>query len=84
MVETMYTLDHTPSVVRYPRGSGFGAAVLRDIYTQASLQCQQDVYNAYSSNTLTTGRGRVLEVGKGRVVKPGENVSTNMVSMTSL
>jgi len=32
MVETMYLIDDLPSVVRFPRGNGYGAATLKNLF----------------------------------------------------
>lgn len=76
MVETQYAIDTGPSVVRFPRGSGYGEQVLRDTYAEAPQQHQEAVRLAYPSNgALTAARGTAQEVGKGRVIKPHSNVS---------
>jgi 1-deoxy-D-xylulose-5-phosphate synthase len=62
MVETSYTIDRWPSVVRFPRGSGYGAEKLTEIYGSTAL----------GPNNELPARGEVLPIGKGRVVKKGE------------
>lgn len=81
MVETLYSIDHSPSVVRYPRGSGYGEEVLRSVYAEASPQDQDALNSAYPSNNgaLCTARAATLEIGKGRVVKPPAQVSTGVM-----
>jgi len=59
MVETAYSIDTLPSALRYPRGNGYGAEVLRDVLGTELV------------NGELPARGRVLPVGKGRVVKQG-------------
>jgi hypothetical protein len=62
MVETSYMINNRPSVVRFPRGSGYGAEILKDIIGSTNLK---------STNELPP-RGKVLPIGKGRIVKKGE------------
>jgi 1-deoxy-D-xylulose-5-phosphate synthase len=83
MIETQYQIGDGPSVVRYPRGSGYGAEALLDLHSDAILDSASpqpsedpniaiaDVLRAYdSTGALRPGvRGRVLPVGKGRIVK---------------
>jgi 1-deoxy-D-xylulose-5-phosphate synthase len=49
-------------VVRFPRGSGYGAEKLTEIYGSTTL----------GANNELPARGEVLPIGKGRVVKKGE------------
>jgi 1-deoxy-D-xylulose-5-phosphate synthase len=37
MIETAYTIDNRPSVVRFPRGSGYGRDTLVDILGHTEL-----------------------------------------------
>ena len=62
MIETAYTIDHLPSAVRFPRGSGYGREKLIDILGSTEL----------GANNEMPARGRVLPIGKGRIVKTGE------------
>lgn len=59
-IETVYKIDDRPSVVRYPRASGYGSDLLKDLLNETS----------FVNNELPP-RGRVLPIGKGRVVKNG-------------
>jgi 1-deoxy-D-xylulose-5-phosphate synthase len=54
MIETMYLIDNQPSVVRFPRGNGYGAEVLKDLL---------------GTETPSTARGTPLQIGQGRIVK---------------
>ena len=60
MIETQYKIDHLPSAVRYPRGSGYGEEVLKDIFGESG----------YVAGELPA-RGQILPIGKGRLVKKG-------------
>lgn len=62
MVETLYTIDHLPSAVRFPRGSAYGTEKLKEIYGSTAL----------GPNNELPARGEVLPIGKGRIVKKGE------------
>ncbi|KAG5189991.1 thiamine diphosphate-binding protein [Tribonema minus] len=55
MIQTAYEYDAGPSVVRYPRGSGYGMAVLNNV-----LDAGLDVMPT---------RGVGLQIGKGRIVR---------------
>jgi 1-deoxy-D-xylulose-5-phosphate synthase len=57
MIQTAYEHDSGPSVVRYPRGSGYGLATLNDVLG-AGLQAMPT-------------RGEALPIGKGRIVREG-------------
>ena len=74
MVETMYTIDHRPSVVRFPRGSGYGYEKLVDTYGSTTL----------GSNNELPARGEVLPIGKGRVVKKGASGKAYRAAILSI
>ena len=40
MVETLYKIDNRPSVVRFPRGSGYGTEKLTEVYGSTTLGTQ--------------------------------------------
>lgn len=61
MIETQYVIENRPSALRFPRGSGYGDEVLRDIYGGDSGYVQGDL----------PARGKILPIGKGRIVKKG-------------
>jgi len=54
MIETAYTIDDLPSVVRYPRGQAYGVEVLNSLF-------------GYNLNELPK-RGVALPRGKGRII----------------
>lgn len=56
MVATAHGVDDMPSVVRYPRGTGYGVEKLNDLFGY-NLKAMPD-------------RGKAVEIGKGRVIKP--------------
>ena len=60
MVETAYTINNLPSVVRYPRASAYGRDKLRDVLGL-------DVSRMSESGDLPQ-RGEVLPIGKGRII----------------
>ena len=64
MVETAYTINNLPSVVRYPRANAYGLEKLRDVLGI-------DTTGMTESNELPA-RGRVLPIGKGRIVRRQE------------
>jgi 1-deoxy-D-xylulose-5-phosphate synthase len=59
MIETAYLIDDMPSVVRFPRASGYGAEKL------------QDLLGVTLPNGELPARGTPLEIGKGRIIKTG-------------
>jgi len=68
MVETAYSIDNRPSIVRFPRGSGYGNDILNDVYSE--LTNKQEVLSSYINGDLSlTARGKVLSIGKGRIIK---------------
>jgi len=68
MVETSYSINNRPSIVRFPRGSGYGYDILNDIYSEVSNK--QEVLSSYINGDLSlTTRGKVLSIGKGRIIK---------------
>ncbi|CAN0479682.1 unnamed protein product, partial [Hapterophycus canaliculatus] len=54
-VQTAYGIDNQPSVVRYPRGTGYGLEKLRSLF-------------GYELDEMPT-KGEELEIGKGRIVR---------------
>jgi 1-deoxy-D-xylulose-5-phosphate synthase len=77
MIETQYTIDHLPSVVRYPRGNGYGAEILKDVFGY------QDAENLLPENQLPA-RGKVLPLGQGRVLKKGTTGKKYRVAILSI
>lgn len=63
MIETQYAIDNRPSVTRYPRGSGYGAEILKQYLGEDA------VGDGYDERGVLRKRGHPIEVGKGRVVK---------------
>lgn len=55
MPQTAYGIDTQPSVVRYPRGTGYGLEKLQSLF-------------GYDINEMPT-KGAELEIGKGRIVR---------------
>ena len=72
MVETVYTINHLPSVLRFPRGNGYGAETLKNLF----------------GTELTNGelptRGTPIPIGKGRVVKKGESGKAYKATILSI
>jgi len=64
MVETQHGINGMPSVVRYPRGNGYGDAVLQDVFGGAENASR----SAYINGEMPA-RGYALPIGKGRIVK---------------
>lgn len=58
MVETAYSINHVPSVVRYPRASAYGAERLKDLLG-ISLGASGEL----------PARGTVLPIGQGRIIR---------------
>jgi 1-deoxy-D-xylulose-5-phosphate synthase len=73
MVETSYVIDDKPSVVRYPRGSGYGAEMLLDLFGT-------DI----GPGGELPHRGTVLPIGKGRIVKTGSPDKKYKASILSI
>ncbi|CAN0445392.1 unnamed protein product, partial [Scytosiphon promiscuus] len=55
MIQTAYGIDNQPSVVRYPRGTGYGLEKLRSLF-------------GYELDEMPA-KGEALEIGKGRIVR---------------
>lgn len=55
MIETAYETNDLPSVVRYPRGAGYGLETLRSVFGYADLE-------------EVPKRGKALPRGKGRLI----------------
>ena len=64
MIATQYVLDHSPSVVRYPRGSGYGEQLLREV-----------VYAEYKGSGGSGGRVSGSGVSAGGVGYAGDDDS---------
>ena len=73
MVETAYTIDHMPSVVRYPRASGYGAEKLKDL-----------LGTELPANGELPARGKALPIGKGRIIKNGEYTHDKKINVALL
>lgn len=58
MVETAYGIDTLPSVVRFPRGSGYGPSMVKELFG-----------TEVPANGELPSKVEALPVGKGRVVK---------------
>eukprot|EP00588_Corethron_pennatum_P014039 CAMPEP_0194278350 /NCGR_PEP_ID=MMETSP0169-20130528/10411_1 /TAXON_ID=218684 /ORGANISM="Corethron pennatum, Strain L29A3" /LENGTH=746 /DNA_ID=CAMNT_0039022505 /DNA_START=158 /DNA_END=2398 /DNA_ORIENTATION=- len=57
MITTAAGIDDSPSVVRYPRGTGYGAEVLQDLFG----------YNLEDGEV--PAKGTAVPIGKGRIVR---------------
>jgi len=69
MVMTCAAHDDGPTVLRYPRGNGYGAEKL------------QSMFGYKLENGEIPARGEVIEIGKGRIVRgPGAMVDTSSSS----
>lgn len=68
MVETMYLIDNMPSVLRYPRGSGYGEKALKEMYVDVAGTENESAY----VNGEMPKRGKPLPIGKGRLIKYGK------------
>ena len=68
----MIVCVYRPSAVRFPRGNGYGAEVLRDLFGT-------DLPN----NELPV-RGTPLEIGKGRIIKPRVEGKKYRVALLSI
>lgn len=55
LLQTAYTIDNQPSVVRYPRGTGYGLDKLNSLF-------------GYELDEMPA-KGEELEIGKGRIVR---------------
>jgi len=55
MIKTSYSMDDGPSVVRYPRGTGYGVEMLNEVFGT-----KMDALPEF---------GSILPIGKGRVVR---------------
>ena len=61
MVKTQAATDDAPTVMRYPRGTGYGAETLRTLF---GYELEKN-----SSGEYEIPRGQVIPIGKGRVVR---------------
>lgn len=95
MIETMYTIDHLPSAVRFPRGSGYGWDVLQDVFGYTKED--KALADATATSTATSvslaaladqqhmsARGKQLPIGKGRVLKKGSSGKKYRVALLSI
>jgi len=57
MITTAAGIDDSPSVVRYPRGTGYGAEVLQDLFG----------YNLEDGEV--PAKGMAIPIGKGRIIR---------------
>lgn len=55
LLQTAYAIDDKPSVVRYPRGTGYGVEKLRSLF-------------GYELDEIPA-KGEELPIGKGRIVR---------------
>ena len=70
MVATAAAIDDKPSVVRYPRGTGYGLEKLNDLFG-LNLSSMPEA-------------GEVLPMGKGRIIKEGRQGASKKVAILSL
>lgn len=61
MIETAYSINNLPSVVRYPRSNAYGAEKLRDVLGLDTSKLTENGENP--------PRGQVLPIGKGRIIR---------------
>ncbi len=61
MVKTQAVTDDAPTVMRYPRGTGYGAETLRTLF---GYELEKN-----SAGEYEIPRGQVIPIGKGRVVR---------------
>merc|ERR1711924_240837 len=67
MVATAAAIDDKPSVVRYPRGTGYGLEKLNDLFG-LNLSSMPEA-------------GEVLPMGKGRIIKEGRQGASKKVAI---
>ena len=70
MVATAAAIDDKPSVVRYPRGTGYGLEKLNDLFGLNLKEMPE--------------AGEVLPMGKGRIIKEGRAGASKKVAILSL
>lgn len=70
MVRTAHGIDDLPSVLRYPRGTGYGLETLNNLF-------------GYNLEAMPE-EGVTLEIGKGRVVRKGRSGITNRKQRVAL
>ena len=56
MVMTQASYNDGPTILRYPRGNGYGMDKLRSTF-------------GYQDNDIVNDQGQILEIGKGRIVR---------------
>merc|ERR1712224_638295 len=59
MVMTCADFDDGPTVLRYPRGTGYGAEKLKSLFG----------YDLSKSNDDIPEKGEVIPIGKGRIIR---------------
>jgi len=57
MIATMAKFDDGPSVCRYPRGTGYGADVLQDLF---GYNLENGEIDAHAAEVLPIGKGRII------------------------
>eukprot|EP00546_Thalassionema_frauenfeldii_P006875 CAMPEP_0178919986 /NCGR_PEP_ID=MMETSP0786-20121207/14747_1 /TAXON_ID=186022 /ORGANISM="Thalassionema frauenfeldii, Strain CCMP 1798" /LENGTH=591 /DNA_ID=CAMNT_0020593989 /DNA_START=408 /DNA_END=2183 /DNA_ORIENTATION=+ len=68
MVSTCAAFDEGPTVLRYPRGTGYGADKL------------QSLFGYELEGGEIPAKGEVLPIGKGRIVRPAGGFSKNQIN----
>jgi 1-deoxy-D-xylulose-5-phosphate synthase len=82
MIKTQYGIDTRPSVVRFPRGSGYGEEQLRDILSETSGL--EETMSAYENGVLDPNKSSPVEIGKGRMIKSGAGGRRYKVALLSI
>lgn len=75
MVETSHLINDKPSVIRFPRGNGYGAQIVKEMFGTELPPSGRGSSSSSSSSELPA-RGMALPIGKGRVVKHHADANT--------
>mmetsp|Transcript_96962 Transcript_96962/g.277430 ORF Transcript_96962/g.277430 Transcript_96962/m.277430 type:complete len:713 (+) Transcript_96962:89-2227(+) len=70
MIQTAYGIDDMPSVVRYPRGTGYGIEKLNSLFN-------------YKLDEMPE-KGKAVEIGKGRIIREGRSKAKTQVAVLSI
>ncbi|KAJ1417018.1 synthase precursor, partial [Ochromonadaceae sp. CCMP2298] len=82
MIKTQYGIDTRPSCVRFPRGSGYGEELLKDIHRETIGV--EEFMRAYEGGVLDPHKSEPIEIGKGRMVKAGVEGRRYKVALLSI
>ena len=70
MMQTAYGIDHMPSIVRYPRGTGYGLDTLNSLFNYDLREMPE--------------QGEAVPIGKGRIIREARAGAQTKVAILSI